>query len=280
MAELLAFANPAGSTAKSTITAAIAHLAAVSGARVLALDLDPQANLTEWLGGSRDTAGITQALRAAAANDPTLWPGVPVAEVQSDLRRHVQRTVQPTASKVDLIASDYTLRATLKRWDELRPGNPDLLLGECIAAIESDYDLVVMDCKGDLGPLTESALRARPSGDPVRVIGVATPTTKALSGLGLLSAEIRKLAETASVQLAAVVPAQIRPRNRGADADDLYQLMRETYPSLVTAPVRGAASLDAAYTAGEPITAYDPKSGVSQDLGLVLADLRLRKLAS
>lgn len=278
MADLMLLANPAGSTAKSTVAAALAHLTAAAGHRVLAVDLDPQANLTEWLGGSRDTAGITQALSAAAANDSTMWPGVPDAELAADRSRQVRRTLQATGAGVDLIGSDLGLRATVRRWTELRLDAPELLLAEAIAAVEDDYDLVVLDSKGDLGSLTEAAFRARAArpGAPVKVVGVATPTTKALSGLTLLSSEIRKVAAEAPVELAAVVPAQIRPRVRGADADDLYGLMQETYPGLMTPPIRGAASLDAAYTAGEPITMYEPKSGVSEDLAAVAACLRSR----
>lgn len=278
MAELVVLANPAGSTAKSTVAAALTHLAAVAGQRVLALDLDPQANLTEWLGGRRDTAGITQALTAAATNDPGLWPGVPAEELAEDMRRQLVRTVQQTAAGVDLIAGDVGLRATVRRWTELRPSAPELLLSEAIAALEPSYDLVVLDSKGDLGPLTEAALRARGKfdGPPVRVLGVATPTTKALGGLTLLCSEVRKVAGEAAVELAGVVPVQIRPRNRGADADDLYALMRENYADLVTPPVRGASSLDAAYTAGEPITMYAAGDGVSQDLAAVRTSLQQR----
>ncbi|MDN5803885.1 MAG: ParA family protein [Microlunatus sp.] len=278
MAELVVTANPAGSTAKSTVAAALAHLAAASGQRVLVWDLDPQANLTEWLGGRRDTAGITQALTAAATNDPDLWPGVPTEELAADLRRQLVRTVQHTAAGVDLVAGDLGLRATARRWTELRSSAPELLLAEAVAAVEDSYDLLVLDSKGDLGSLTEAALRARGKRDdpPVRVLGVATPTTKALGGLTLLASEVRKVAGEAAVEFAAVVPVQIRPRNRGADADDLYAVMRETYPALVTPPVRGASSLDAACTAGEPITMYAPDAGVSADLGAVWADLRRR----
>ena len=281
MPELMVLANPAGSTAKSTLAAALAHLSALAGRRVLAVDLDPQANLTEWLGGSRDTAGITQALGAAATGDPTSWPGVSAVELAADLRRLVRRTIQTTGLGVDLIAGDLGLRATVARWTELRPHTSELLLGEALAAVGDDYDLVVADCKGDLGPLTEAALRARSTGQgsPVRVLGVATPTLKALSGLALLDGEIRRVAgEGAAVELVGVVPVQIRPRVRGADADDLYALMQETYSGVVTPPVRGAASLDAAYTAGEPITHYDPTAGVSQDIAVVADCLRARQV--
>lgn len=260
--------NPAGSTAKSTTTAALAHLAHEAGWRVLAVDLDPQANLTEWLGGGRDTGGISQALKATAANDPAGWPGVAAEDVLADRARQVRRTVQTTPLGPDLIAADVGLRALARHWTDLRPEAPERLLAEALDTVVDTYDLVLVDCKGDLGVLTEAALRACDE-----VIGVASPTTKAMAGLGLLAAET---ARVDGVEFRAVVPAQIRPRNRGADADDLYQLMQETYDGQLTPPVRGASNLDAAYTTGQPVTAYDPGSGVSADLRAVYADLRAK----
>lgn len=258
----VALMNPAGSTAKSTVGAALAHLAARNGRRVLAIDLDPQGNLTGWLGASRDTAGITQAVRAVVTNDPASWPGVDDGEVRADLHRQLQRTIQHTPLQVDVIAADAGVRALMRSWADLRP-RPELLLRDLLAALEESYDVVILDCKGDLGVLSEAALRACDD-----VIGVATPTTKSLQGLPLLKAEVAKLDKP---QLRAVVPAQIRPRNRGADADDLYQILCEDWP--VTAAVRGASIVDAAYTAGEPITAWDASAPIAQDLERVYGDL-------
>lgn len=269
-ARVVGFLNPAGSTAKSTVAAALAHCAAAAGRSVLAVDTDPQANLTGWLGGTRDTAGITQAVRAAAANDPAAWPGVAATEVLADRARQVGRTVQPTPTGVDLIGADAGVRSLVRSWADLRAQAPELLLAETLEAVADRYDLVLVDTKGDLGVLAEAALWACD-----QVIGVATPTVKALEGLGLLQAEA---ARVGTAQLGAVVPVQIRPRNRGAAADDLYQLMRENYPTLVTAPVRGASNLDAAYAAGEPVTRFDPDSAVATDLCAVYAELVNREV--
>lgn len=268
MNRVVACANPAGSTAKSTVTAALAHLAHSDGRRVLVIDLDPQANLTDWVSGSRDAAGISGALQAVAANDPTAWPGVPTEEVLADRRRHVQRTIQQVPLGFDLISADYQLRSTIKRFQDLRVDHPEQLIAEAVHTVESVYDVVLLDCKGDLGVLSEAALRAS-----TEVIGIAAPTTKALQGLQLLRAEVDKLAGSV---FRTVVPVRVLPRNRGADADDLLGLMRAEYGEWVTPPVRGAANLDAAYTAGLPITAYDPKSGVAEDLRDVYRELRDR----
>lgn len=261
---VVSFMNPAGSTAKSTTAAAVAHLSAAKGQRVLAVDLDPQANLTAWLGGATDTAGITQAVRATVTNDPAGWPGIDPGEVRADLQRQVRRAIQQTPAGVDLIAADAGVRGLVRTWSDLRQ-HPERLLADLLAALVDYYDLVVLDCKGDLGVLAESALRASTD-----VVGVATPTTKALEGLQLLAAE----AQLVGVPLRAVVPVQIRHRSRGADADDLYSMMRADWPT--TPPVRGVASMEGAYLAGQPVTLWDRHSPATEDYGLVVDSLTER----
>lgn len=278
---LVAFANPSGSSGKTTIAAAIAHILARDGFRVLAYDLDYQANLTTALGGRRDTAGITQALMSAASNDPDQWPGVSADELAADLRKQVLRTIQSTSTMVDLIAADSQLRSTVLRWRSLRPKRTEYLLADTIDAVGDMYDVVVMDCKGDLSDTTNGALHAAGDEDPDRVVhalGVATPATKLIVGLNTLAQEVAQLkAEGVRVELSGVIPNQIRPRTRGADADDLYELMKSQYfTDTITPPVRGAANLEAAYTSNLPVTAFDPTSGIAKDLEAVVTELRLR----
>ena len=262
----IALMNPAGSTAKSTTAAALAHLAVKAGRCVLAIDLDPQANVTEWLGASREAPGISQAIRAVIANDPAQWPGVSVDEIRADLTRQVERTIQHTACGVDVIAADHGVRSLVRSWGDLR-AHPEQLLADLLAGLPSSPDLVVLDCKGDLGVLSEAALRAADD-----IIGVATPTTKALQGLQLLAAEVAHVGQST---LRAVIPSQIRPRNRGADADDLYVVMQDMF-QMVTGPVRGGATLEGAYTSNQPITLWAPTSAVAQDLAAVHDELARR----
>jgi chromosome partitioning protein len=278
-AEIVALCQPNGSSAKSTTGAAIAHLEAEAGRRVLMVGLDPQGNLTSWFSADRDTAGITQALQSANVE----WPGVPAEEVKEDLRRSVRRTIQHTRFGVDVIAEDVGLRHTVQAWNNFHPDRRDYLLADVLASIEDLYDLVLLDCKGDLGVTTMAALRGiRPSDASDRVthaIGVCLPESKSVVGLTTLQGEIETLvAEGERVELAAVIPAKIQHRSRSADADDIYQWMRETYATIITPPIRKAPSMDGAYNSGEPITAFDPSSPVSEDIRTVVRFLQDRKV--
>lgn len=284
MPAIVAYANPEGSSAKTTVAANHAALAAAAGQRVLALDLDPQGNLTLMLGGSRDTAGITQLITAVVANREEAWPGVSADELQQDLVRQLRRTIQKSPAGVAMIGGDLSLQDTINRWHQLSTSTPEMILAAAVAALGADYDLVVMDLKGDAGVLNDAALRAaedqQDSADsPVQVIGVADPTAKALTGLVKLAAKVSRLSdEGVAVILSAVVPVKVRPRSQGADADDMYQLMKERYPDLVTPPIRSAVVVEAAYTARQPVTTYDPRASVSTDLAQVWQHLRDRKV--
>lgn len=68
------------------------------------------------------------------------------------------------------------------------------------------------------------------------------------------------------------VPASVRPRSQGADADDIYQLMRESYPDLVTPRIRAAVIVEAAYTDQKPFPSIRPGCSrlIRSDPGLAL----------
>lgn len=277
--DVIALVQPAGSTAKSSTAAALGHLEAADGRRVLAIGLDPQGNLTSWFGAARDTAGITQALTTANVD----WPGVPAEEVRADLRRHVLRTIQHTDHGVDLIGEDVQLQHTIEIWNTFHPDRRAYLLADVLDSISDLYDLILLDCKGDLGVLTMAALRAiRPNDPTSRVthgVCVCLPETKSVVGLTRLQQEIEGLADDGErVELSAVIPTKVQHRSRGADADDVYQWMRETYESIITPAIRRTPSLDGAYNSGEPITAWDPNSAVSADYRAVVESMRDRKV--
>ena len=249
----VAFQNANGSTAKSTSVAALAYLLAEQGQRVLVLDLDPQANVSkDWFGVGREV-GMSHAVQQIVANGPSAWPGLSVEDLRPDLRRLVMRAVQHTDYGVDVLAGDTRLQAMIEKWHDLGPA-PELLLAELLDALDEDYDVALMDCKGDDGVLSQAAARAATD-----VVGVATPTIKAINGLKTIKAE----ADKAGSQMRAVMPVIIRPRTRGADADDIYANMQQLWPT--TPPIRGAATIEYAFATHQPIPHREPNSDLSGD---------------
>lgn len=121
-----------GGTGKTTTCAALAQAAAADKKRVLAIDLDPQANLTAFLAADQNQPGSYQLLHGAPA---------------ADLIQHTRQGLDVIAASPDL-ATERTGPASAKR------------LQAAIEPIRAGYDLIVIDTPPQMGELTFNALQA------------------------------------------------------------------------------------------------------------------------
>lgn len=121
-----------GGTGKTTTAAAIAQAAAADGKRVLAIDLDPQANLTYFIGANQNAAGSYQLLH-----------GTPAADV-----------IQTTAQGIDAIAGSPDLAT-----EATKAGSAGRLQ-RALEPIKDNYDLIVIDTAPTIGELTYNAILA------------------------------------------------------------------------------------------------------------------------
>lgn len=103
-----------GGTGKTTTCAALAQLAAHTGKRVLAIDLDPQANLTLMLGGNPNTSGTAQLLDGVVCTKCTqhteqgidVIPGNPELEVYTGKATKLYNAIEPIKGDYDYIFID------------------------------------------------------------------------------------------------------------------------------------------------------------------------------
>ena len=121
-----------GGTGKTTTAAAIAQMAAKRGKRVLCIDLDPQANLTDFLDGNPDLDGSYDAINNIVASD----------------------CIQSTEQGIDLMAGRSDLQT-----ERTRPGSA-MRLQEAIKPLRKKYDLIIIDTPPQMGELTFNALQA------------------------------------------------------------------------------------------------------------------------
>ena len=121
-----------GGTGKSSTAAALLQAAAHSGKRCLAIDTDPQSNLTFFLSADNDRPGSYELLHG----------------------QEVQEVLQSTAQDIDVIAGSPDLATEVTK-----PGSSSRLK-KAIAPIKENYDLIIIDTPPQMGELTYNALMA------------------------------------------------------------------------------------------------------------------------
>lgn len=121
--KLVAFVGAKGGTLKSASTAAVSHVIAKAGVRVLMVDADPQADLTDRSGFARVNAPLE------APPVDVAYEGEPVMEL--------------TLLRGGRALEGATLQEVRRHYDR---------------ALASDAQLVVVDTPPALGPLTTAAM--------------------------------------------------------------------------------------------------------------------------
>ena len=193
MAVVISLINMKGGVGKTTVASQLAHAAAADGLRVLAIDLDPQSNLSHSIMGP---VAYVQHIRSAG---PTivqvLEDYIPASGSDGSPRRidlnevilegyanNFNHVIGTGDSKLDLIASRLELSRTLKN-----PTGKERRLARAIGQVSERYDLVVIDCAPTESILTDAAYFAsRFAIVPVK------PEFMATIGLPLLVRSIRE----------------------------------------------------------------------------------------
>ncbi|APZ50532.1 plasmid partitioning protein RepA [Salipiger abyssi] len=149
--QIIGVMNFKGGSGKTTTSAHLAQRLALLGYRVLAIDLDPQASLTALHGVQPeydllDGGTLYDAIRY---DDP--------APISTVIRKTYIPGLDLIPGNLELMEFEHdTPRA-------LAQGNAGLFffrVKEALSQVDSDYDVVVIDCPPQLGFLTMSALSA------------------------------------------------------------------------------------------------------------------------
>jgi len=156
MTKVLSLINMKGGVGKTTLAMQLAHSAASKNLRTLAVDLDPQSNLSQALMGPRDY------VKHLAGKKPTV---VQIFDeyVPTDSRSGSPRLLDIAEVVVkgaghgangmlDLIPSRLELSRTLKN-----PTGKERRLAKALAQVRNKYDLIIVDCAPTESVLTDAA---------------------------------------------------------------------------------------------------------------------------
>lgn len=152
---ILALSNQKGGVGKTTSAANIGALLAAAGLRVLLLDLDPQASLTQAFGINAQGKSIADVIGGATRGKLQI----------KDIARRLGDGLDLAPSDIDLAACELGLVQRLGRENVLRAA---------LATVKG-YDLIIIDCPPSLGLMTVNAL--------IAAHGVIVPTLPAASDL-------------------------------------------------------------------------------------------------
>ncbi|MFC4638265.1 ParA family protein [Deinococcus hohokamensis] len=234
----LTFFNHAGGAAKTSLALNVGHALSRGGYRVLLVDLDPQANLSTWLGHS------------LVPDAQTAFDTAVNSEARLPVPQHVHG--------MDLIPSN--LHLALSEGQMMAQEGSTLNLRYALEELQHQYDVVLVDSPPSLGKLAVMAALAADQ------LIVPVPTrAKGLNGLpGVLAAlnTYRRLRPDLRVGL--FVPTLYDSRN-SHDRDVLEALRRQLQPLAAPLSYRPATWNDSAGT-GEPILVYAPNSPAATEV--------------
>jgi chromosome partitioning protein len=235
-AQIISFANQKGGVAKTTTTLNLAVAFAESGNRVLAIDLDPQGNLTMSQGIDPD--------KVEASMYDVLVDHIPIREVIAE------REIDIAVASIDLAGAEIAMSMQIGR---------ERSLEKALSAVVDDYDFVCIDTPPSLGLLTVNALTASD-----KVIVPVQCEYLSMRGLVQLQNTLQMIRENLNprVHIEGILPTMLDSRT--VHAKEAVEILEENFGELVfKSRIRKAIKFAEAPVRGSSVLKYDPKGNAA-----------------
>jgi len=237
MGKIIAFANQKGGVAKTTTTLNLAVAFKEQGLNVLAVDLDPQGNLTMSQGLNPD--------EIERSMFDVLVHRLPIEQVIQE------REVDVAVSSIDLAGAELALSSMIGR---------ERALEKALAPVRENYNYILIDTPPSLGILTVNAL--------VAADGVIVPVQceyLSLRGLVQLENTLSMIRENLNpnVQIEGILPTMYD--NRTLHSREAVDILKENFGELVfDTRIRKTIRYAEAPVKGSSVLAYDPTGSASE----------------
>jgi chromosome partitioning protein len=235
MTKTIAFINHKGGVGKTTVCAHLAYsLAHHHQRKVLAIDFDTQANLTEILGAMEAPRTITDVLNGESADS---------CFFEAD-------GLSVLASSMELANTEYDLTAN----------NTQNALKTALEGITAPFDYILIDCPPSLGMLTMNAMIA--ASDVCVVSNAEYLSLRGMTNIVGVIGQMR-LYNTA-LELSSVVVSHYDTR-KSVNREVLEQLRATFANRVISPPVRSAVAVVEASSHGGTVFQIRPNADVVND---------------
>ena len=236
MGRIIAVANQKGGVGKTTTSINLAACLAEKGKKVLAVDMDPQGNLTSGLGVDKDS--VEKSIYELIIGE---------VDIKDVINKEVLENLDIIPTSIDLSAAEIEL---------IGVDDKEYILRNAIDQVKDQYDFVIIDCPPSLSMLTINAMTTADS-----VIVPIQCEYYALEGLSQLihTVELVKDRLNSKLEIEGVLFTMYDARtNLSLQVVENVKdnLQQNIYKTIIPRNIR----LAEAPSYGLPINKYDPKS--------------------
>ena len=233
---IIAVSNQKGGVGKTTTSINLAACLAEKGKKVLAVDMDPQGNLTSGLGVDKDS--VEKSIYELIIGE---------VDIKEVINKEVLENLDIIPTSIDLSAAEIEL---------IGVDDKEYILRNAIDQVKDQYDFVIIDCPPSLSMLTINAMTTADS-----VIVPIQCEYYALEGLSQLihTVELVKDRLNSKLEIEGVVFTMYDARtNLSLQVVENVKdnLQQNIYKTIIPRNIR----LAEAPSYGLPINKYDPKS--------------------